>query len=364
MTCHPQPRAEKTGRVAALSVLLLFALSGPTLGGPKKNTPAAEPPGGRGAPADATWAGDEACAACHGDHATQFAVSIHGRLRAFELAGAGGRCESCHGAGSAHIEGAGDKDKINGFTNTEARASQRVCFSCHADNTATHWKGSEHATAGLACSSCHTIHQARRATTPLQRPLRGANPLMVAKAAAPPPRASLKKAEPELCYDCHRDKRGQMNQPSHHPVREGRMACSSCHDTHGGTNDHLLKNAESEKAFCTNCHPNKHGPFVFEHAAVEEGCHVCHQPHGTIADNLLKQNEPFLCLQCHEAHFHIGREGITTPLSLPTAASNNPHGLAGWRKAFTTKCTQCHSQIHGSDLPSQGVSSRGKALTR
>jgi len=182
---------------------------------------------------------------------------------------------------------------------------------------------------------------------------------------APPPRASLKKAEPELCYDCHREKRAQMNFTSHHPVREGRMTCSSCHDTHGGQTDHLLRNAESEKAFCTNCHPSKHGPFVFEHAAVEEGCNVCHQPHGTVADNLLKQNEPFLCLQCHEAHFHIGREGATTPVtSNPTGSSNNPNGVSGWRQAFTTKCTQCHSQVHGSDLPSQSITSRGKALTR
>jgi DmsE family decaheme c-type cytochrome len=156
-----------------------------------------------------------------------------------------------------------------------------------------------------------------------------------------------------------------MNYTSHHPVREGRMNCSSCHNTHGGNTEHLLKNAESEKAFCTNCHPNKQGPFVFEHAAVEEGCNVCHQPHGTTADNLLKQNEPFLCLQCHEAHFHVGREGATVPVtSNPTGSSTNPYGVSGWRKAFGTKCTQCHSQIHGSDLPSQGVSSRGKSLTR
>jgi predicted CXXCH cytochrome family protein len=281
------------------------------------------------------------------------------------LGGAGGRCESCHGPASKHIDAGGDVNLINGFKDAEARQSVRACLGCHSENTAMDWKGSEHAMSGVACSSCHTIHQARRAVTPLTRPLLGANPMPVRRAVAPPPRASLKKAEPELCYDCHREKRAQMNYSSHHPVREGRMTCSSCHNTHGGQSEHLLRTAESSKAFCTNCHPSKQGPFVFEHAAVEEGCNVCHQPHGTVADKLLKQNEPFICLQCHEAHFHIGRDGATTPvLSNPSGGSMNPYGSSGFRKAFGTKCTQCHSQIHGSDLPSQSITSRGKALTR
>jgi predicted CXXCH cytochrome family protein len=317
------------------------------------------------APADAVYAGDAACAACHSDQSAQFAASPHGRLKSSELGLAGGRCESCHGAGSKHVEAGGEASLINGFKNSEARESIRSCVGCHSDNAAMNWQGSEHAMSGITCSSCHTIHQARRPTTPLTRPFAGSNPLPVSRAVAPPPRASLKKAEPDLCYDCHREKRAQMNMTSHHPVREGRMSCSSCHNTHGGQTEHLLRSAESEKALCTNCHPSKQGPFVFEHAAVEEGCNVCHQPHGTPADNLLKQNEPFLCLQCHEAHFHIGREGATTPVtSNPTGFSNNPNGLSGFRQAFGTKCSQCHSQIHGSDLPSQSITSRGKALTR
>jgi hypothetical protein len=36
----------------------------------------------------------------------------------------------------------------------------------------------------------------------------------------------------------------------------------------------------------------------------------------------------------------------------------------GFQMAYTTKCTQCHSQVHGSDLPSQSVSGSGKVLTR
>lgn len=344
-------------RLLAGLILLALALSA----GPRKDRQAAVP----GPPADATYAGDSACTDCHSEYATQFPLSAHGRLQAAELGAAGGRCESCHGPASRHIAAGGDRNLITSFSAGRAPGSSRACAACHGAEKAMRWKGSEHQMAGIECSSCHTIHQGRVASTPMTRRIAGSRTLPTKAASAPPPRASLKKAEPELCYDCHREKRGQMNRTSHHPVREGRMACSSCHETHGSSSDHLLKPAESEKAFCTGCHPSKHGPFVFEHAAVEEGCSVCHQPHGTVADNLLKQNEPFLCLQCHEAHFHIGREGLTTPVySNPSGGSSNPNGTAGWRKAFTTKCTQCHTQIHGSDLPSQSITSRGKALTR
>jgi hypothetical protein len=34
------------------------------------------------------------------------------------------------------------------------------------------------------------------------------------------------------------------------------------------------------------------------------------------------------------------------------------------KKAMLTKCTQCHSEIHGSDLSSQSITGGGKALTR
>ena len=37
---------------------------------------------------------------------------------------------------------------------------------------------------------------------------------------------------------------------------------------------------------------------------------------------------------------------------------------AGYRRAYTTKCTQCHTKVHGSDSPSQTVPALGRGLTR
>ena len=157
------------------------------------------------------------------------------------------------------------------------------------------------------------------------------------------------------------------------------MDCSSCHAPHGTTVD-MLKTDERPAELCLSCHPQFAGPFIFEHEPVYEGCDVCHAPHGAVADNLLWQAEPFLCLQCHEMHFHAGLEGepedsayvpIFDPefdpdVDRPTYPDGTvPNiGPSGFRQAFTTKCTQCHTQVHGSDSPSQAVPNSGRGLMR
>lgn len=143
------------------------------------------------------------------------------------------------------------------------------------------------------------------------------------------------------------------------------MTCSSCHDVHGtAQRESLLRTTERKNDLCLTCHAKHQGPFIFEHAPVEEDCTTCHDPHGTMAKRLLKQGEPFLCLQCHEMHFHNARVAPATPFSLPAGGSLNPNGPSGFQRAFGTRCTTCHTRIHGSDTPSQGISGGGKALIR
>ena len=318
----------------------------------------------------ATFVGEEACAMCHDGVAEQFGFSTHARLKEWEIRSEYSKCEACHGAGSKHVDEGGDAQFIFNFKGKEGREASKACLSCHYDGHAAEWPGSAHFMAGLGCGDCHTIHQSRQ-TQPLPaRPLIGSanrSPMMgMVQPIRPgaPAKASLTKQEPDLCIDCHQEKRAQINYSSHHPIIERKMSCSNCHDVHGSDEDSLLATSEGLNDLCTSCHPAQMGPFVFEHAAVEEGCNTCHEPHGTLANNLLKQNEPFLCLQCHEAHFHIGRDGIDTPINRPTGVSSNRYGSSGWRRAFTTKCSTCHQSVHGSDLPSQGVTGRGGSLTR
>lgn len=291
-----------------------------------------------GAALDATtgFVGDKACLECHDDVMKNYKMNIHYRLKDFELKGFQRGCESCHGPGAAHAE-EGDAAKIFTFKNEKPDEASAACLKCHKSLDASDWNLSDHAASEVACSTCHPIHKGK----------------------------SLVKSDPYLCLKCHRDIKVKSFYPSHHPIMESKMKCSGCHQHHGS----LVKNLKTNERLndlCLNCHADKRGPFVFEHAPVQEDCLSCHDPHGTVANNLLKQNEPFLCLQCHESHFHAGRIGLTEARTLPSTqwVSQNPHGTEGWRRAFLTKCTQCHFKIHGTDNPSQAMSGRGKGMTR
>ena len=313
----------------------------------------------------ATPVGQAACLECHADAAKQMAKSVHGRLAEFELMGGTGGCEACHGPGSKHV--ASDKnDQIFKFGELSADEAAALCAKCHSSGKLMGWTHGEHALADVGCGDCHAIHGGEK--------------------------FALKKQDPELCYGCHQEQLAKASFPSHHPVKEGKMGCSDCHNPHDE-----LQTEELARDLCLECHARYQGPFVFEHAPVEEDCSICHDPHGSVADNLLLQNEPFLCLQCHESHFHATRIGGTTassslaldgnklngavPANGTTIAASgagipftNSHGEDGWKMAFGTKCTVCHSVVHGSDLPSQtsptignngqGFPDGGKALTR
>ena len=141
------------------------------------------------------------------------------------------------------------------------------------------------------------------------------------------------------------------------------MSCLDCHDTHGGQTAFTQENTGRE--MCFSCHPEKEGPFVYEHAPANEDCMVCHTPHGSVADNLLIVSEPTLCLNCHAMHFHAAIEGWDGDFANPQAPDRAGTSTAeGWKIGMLTKCTQCHTAVHGSDMPSQAISTSGNALTR
>jgi predicted CXXCH cytochrome family protein len=313
---------------------------------------------------EATVVGWDTCAECHEDVAAGFERSVHGRIAAFEQYDQSFGCEGCHGPGSLHAD-SGDPELIRVFRDLGSEASSAACLECHEPGVAMEWAGSNHDNAGVACSDCHSIHQAQNllaTAIPLERAVPRLNNLQT-HTATTGPRALLAAPEAELCLGCHTDQRAAFNYSSHHPVVEGRMSCSACHMSdgaiHGGTS---VENTANER--CLSCHPALEGPHIFEHAPVEEDCTICHAPHGAVADNLLQQNEPFLCMQCHEQHFHATRAGATEPYYLPSGGSENPFGREGFMRSFNTRCTPCHQMVHGSDLPSLSVPGQGKKLIR
>lgn len=283
----------------------------------------------------ADYVGDETCMECHDEMNGGFAKTIHGRIANFELIGSKKGCESCHGPGSLHAESE-EPVEIISFSRISKGEAAAICLKCHNSGSLMDWQGGEHAMNDVACTDCHQAHSQK---TKL-----------------------LSKSQPELCYDCHQRIKAKTFYPSHHPIKEGKMVCSDCHQAHGSFVK-SLKTEERLNDLCLNCHASKQGPFIFEHEPVEESCTICHDAHGTVANNLLVQNEPFLCLQCHQFHFHPGKcsEEGTVVDAYGRSLDSCREGMT---MAYTTKCSQCHSAIHGSDLPSQSVPAQGKALTR
>ncbi len=148
--------------------------------------------------------------------------------------------------------------------------------------TATHFrlKAPGDNAKNIGCESCH-----------------GPGSLHVASGGAPKTIVNPGKS-PETCFQCHLDKEAQFNLPSHHPVIEGKISCSDCHDPHKGsvvegTGTELM----SQNEVCTRCHIAQAGPFVFEHEAMREGCVTCHNPHGSVNARLLIARNQTLCLR-------------------------------------------------------------------
>jgi DmsE family decaheme c-type cytochrome len=288
-----------------------------------------------GTPASYVDSGE--CAECHDEVAWNFHENIHGRIRAFEVLEGTVGCTSCHAGADKHVEEGGDPEAMISFSEMSPDDATAQCMKCHNTADMGYWHSSTHAAVDMSCLDCHSIH---------------------------------KKAEysaAEHCYTCHSEVKATMMLPSHHPVAEGKMNCNSCHNPHGTSADAMIKSNERLNDLCLSCHSALQGPFIFEHPPVVEDCSICHTAHGSVADNLLTENEPYLCMQCHEMHFHAGAKGLSATSVLDKnrgIVQQNPFTSFGWKTAFATKCTQCHPTHHGTDLPSQGITSQGQSFTR
>jgi DmsE family decaheme c-type cytochrome len=233
------------------------------------------------------------------------------------------QCEACHGPGGLHARRPPSGQKrppvVRFGTDSEAPVSEqnRMCATCHQADLGTGWHASAHATNEIACASCHRSHAAR-------------DPVL--KTAT----------QPDVCATCHQIARMDAHRPYAHPIDQGKMGCTGCHSVHGSANVSLLKHKTTNDT-CFECHADKRGPFVWDHAPVAEDCASCHSPHGSIHPGMLKMRGPMLCQSCHSESNHASLA--------PTAATGLPPGQ---RSMYVVgmNCLNCHSQVHGSNHPS------------
>ncbi len=289
-------RAPGIGVLAAvLSIALLGAAAGPAAGGGPGET--------------------AACLDCHDDQNASLAGGPQ-----VVLTGVAGyvptriSCTSCHVGTPAHWE---DDPEANPMSNPAKLAvfdAAKACAACHAGVHQTNQQTlGPHAEAGVGCTDCHQVH------------------------GAAVDHAQLRMEQPDLCYSCHGDVRGQFHQPSHHPVAEGMVSCTDCHLM---SDDGMARlSFDGANAACYTCHRQFEGPFPYEHQATVDysveggGCVTCHQPHGSGLDRML--NQPYesphfqLCSQCH---------------SVPRHNFNTQHGSEFSGVAFA----EFHTDIHGS----------------
>jgi DmsE family decaheme c-type cytochrome len=264
--------------------------------------------------------GDAKCTRCHNE-GDEFPVLAIGKTRHGTMADARTpTCTSCHGESDSHINkpaNATERPRPDrGFgkhSKTPMEERSATCLTCHQGGNRIHWQMSAHSSRDVACSSCHQIHAAND-------------------------KVRDKLTQPDTCFTCHKEQRAQVNRPSHHPVVEGKMSCSSCHNVHGGNPKQLVRDSVTET--CFTCHMEKRGPFVHNHAPVQEDCSICHQPHGTTIPSMLKARPPFLCQECHSHSSHPSQAG-----ALPGGRTTGTSLLGSVGRG----CMTCHTNIHGSN---------------
>jgi DmsE family decaheme c-type cytochrome len=250
--------------------------------------------------------GSGQCIECHEDYIKAYSRTRHGRALA--------SCDSCHGPSSLHLESNSKRVRPVSFApDGDLTPQQRteICMQCHEGSSRTYWQAGAHESADVTCESCHYVME-RKSDRGL----------------------AINENSSDTCMSCHLEQRSQVMKSAHMPVKQGKMGCTDCHDPHGSAGPKMLTAATTTEV-CYQCHADKRGPFLWEHAPVREDCSNCHNPHGSNNPGMLEMKGAFLCLTCHQYGGH------------PNMPRYNRASITSGQA-----CINCHNRVHGSNHPS------------
>lgn len=197
--------------------------------------------------AGATYVGSEECADCHEDNSNSFETATHSWIQGQGENAVDVGCESCHGAGSLHIESGGAFETI-----INPGPSPDTCFKCHVDKHAEFRLTNRHPVleGSVTCGDCHDPHSGS----------------MV-------PEGDLGLlTQNETCFNCHSAQRGPFVF-EHEALREG---CTTCHSPHGSVNPKMLKTRNAN--LCLQCHAQDQ---TDEGILIGDSNHARRLPRGT-----------------------------------------------------------------------------------
>jgi predicted CXXCH cytochrome family protein len=173
--------------------------------------------------AGSTFVGTDKCSDCHEDNSDSFENATHSWIQGHGENAVEVGCESCHGAGSQHVESGGAYETI-----INPGQSPDTCFQCHTDKHAEFRLPNRHPVLEgyVSCINCHNPHDGS----------------MI-------PEGDLGLlTQNDTCLDCHSAQRGPFVF-EHEAIREG---CTTCHSPHGSVNAKMLKTRNAN--LCLQCH--------------------------------------------------------------------------------------------------------------
>jgi len=272
---------------------------------------------GSGAARDVDW--NLRCARCH-------TSGYDATTASYSEMGVG--CESCHGAGSAHVETKG-KERLHNPATMSASRGAHVCGQCHSHGV-DKAGGKPFPTAyqpGDDLTETFDVAEPNKENTPL---FWGNGFSRMHHAQYNEFRQSVHAEKGLRCFDCHQVHRARTIAPSKNTSLVGH------------TERFLLR--RSAQLICNNCHaasdfatPTK-GTAVDKHThhpavVAKRGPPIPSQPNGSVVQ------ERLMCGDCHMPRVLRGTDGY----AVRTHTFKVPDPKASLSFGAPNGCTQCHA---------------------